>query len=193
MRLLRLKADMTLWPADERYLGGALRVSEQRAMGGVSSPKMIYRRGIPEFDKMRAEIPSEVPFLHLQLFRGGLVLWLQQSRRLVAAGITFDALNQIKLSAYPSGELGRRKFDWRKPFKYEYLTIFKGLLVLHLDEDEFVACEVIPRHFDKTVTFFEKPILADRFVYEEVEPPHNDTSPGTGREPLPDVLDDWLF
>ena len=144
--------------------------------GGMGSPRMIYRSGIPAFDRAQRGIAGEVAFLTLEELTGGLVFRLNINQRIHCVGIHKRDIDLVQL-------LAQRV---RVRVKYRTHIVHRGELSLHLRDGSTVTLQIIVREFKSINRYLAKSGLQDRLTVKVSEAVEED-----GGGILPDVLD-WF-
>jgi len=73
---------------DKSHFGGKYGFIQRIKLGGIGSPKVIYKSGIPHFDELKNQIAeSEIPFVNFELMKNGLLIRLNHNLKTRYVGI----------------------------------------------------------------------------------------------------------
>lgn len=161
MRKLKLDNYNQISLEDINYLGGTYSFIEKFHLGGVGSPKLIYKSGVEEFDILIRDVEGEIAFVNFELFKEGLVIYFNVNQRLEIIGLQLHELKSITL--FGTG------IEIQKPSIGGYRTkmVFKGNLEIKTKYGSillFVPVSV----FNGLQNYFRKQIFDYLFTYKEV-------------------------
>ena len=125
-------------------------------MGG--SPKVIYHYGIPSFDALDPEEPTEFTFANFELLKEGLILHANSNLRSACVGERYVDIDFVKLTGYRINQLHRG----------EVIVILRGVLEIK-SGGEIAAFTVLPGIYHEIKLFFKNSPLARKFFYVENE------------------------
>ncbi len=143
---------------DLDYLGGKYGIWERFRIGGIGSPKTIYKEGIDEFDRLKRNISGETAFLNFELFKKGLILRLNMHQRYCLLGMQLAEITGIHLSV----NLVEKEPD--KWSKLASATFYKGQFELETFEKN-LQFSILSRELEGLIQFFRKEAFGGRFSF----------------------------
>ena len=123
-------------------------------LGG--SPKVIYHHGIPTFDALDPEEPTEFTFANFELLREGLILHANSNLRRACVDVRYASVDFVKLTGYRINQL----------HKGEIIVILRGVLEIK-SRGEAAAFTVLPSIYQEIKIFFRTSPLYSKFSFEE--------------------------
>ncbi len=152
MEPLEIDGNADLDIEDVALLGGRFGILEKLRMGGHGSTKIIYKSGIPHFDKVDRNIDGETPFVSFEIMRKVLILRLNQNQRVAAVAMHMEELQTIDLYAIDSTETMQQQSKEVDP-KYALALITQNA------EVHFIVTKY---SFDSIRKFFSKAYFENR-------------------------------
>ena len=168
MKELKLNRKGELDRQEIRNLGVRYSFLEKIKKKGVGSPKVIYKNGISEFDKVSRNLESEIAFVNFELLKNGLLCHLNQNQRNSCVGIKLSDLLSIKLIGY------RIKIRMKRFGRTTTKIVHRGELEL-IEIGGESNYSIIVMEFESLVAFFSKEEFKGKFNYSiSINPPEKD-------------------
>lgn len=144
-----------------RY-GGAYGIWESIKIGGIGSPKVVYRTGIEAFNEIKDGLGNEIPFVNFELLKNGLILRINKKQKLGVGLIHFEELLSIRLSAF------------RILLKYNHRSdklVHAGKLEIELHHPKILHFEIPVKEFQALHKYFKKEPFQPFFHFEKSDAP----------------------
>jgi len=168
MKVVRTNRSGQLLKSEKMYFGGEFSLFQKfrKKLGG--SPKVIYHHGIPTFDALDPEEPTEFTFANFELLREGLILHANSNLRGACVGVRYTNVVFVKLTGYSINQL----------FKGEIRVIYRGVLEIK-SSGEAAAFTVLPGIFQEIKLFFQNSRLSSKFsfVKSDLHPETDNSEP----------------
>ncbi len=148
---------------DVAYFGGKYNFLERIREGGIGSPKIIYKTGIPHFDELDNEIIGEISFSNFELMKNGFLIRVNRNQKLRYVGFQLQEILKIKL-------IGQK---WEKRssghMKQSYAFPLQSALHIFTLYDGILSFEASRPFYKKIRNFFEKRIFENKFEKVRME------------------------
>lgn len=125
--------------------GGEYSFFEKLRIGGVGSPKLGYRSGIPEFDAIHHSDDLEHSISNIELLKDGLILRINKKQKLAVAIEQLNALESIQLDSMIVKRNDRPRQE--------------GKLTIKFKEQNPILFDIGADEYKGITTFFSKKIF----------------------------------
>jgi hypothetical protein len=169
LRIVKTNRSGELIRPEQKAFGGTFPFFEKLKMGGTGSSKMIYHKGIPEFDLLNKGEVGMTSFVSFELLKNGLLLRLNRNQKTKCLGIQLTHIKVIKLLAYRI-EIREKRFSIHKT-----KIIHRGELTIESKDGGLAEFEILSSNFESIKKYFECPPLNPIFNYAiSTNPPQKD-------------------
>lgn len=132
---------------DKQNLGGEFSLIDSLFMNGTGSPKIFYKAGLVEFDKI-SNSTSSTSFCSFEIFKSGILLRLNCQQNMLGYYCGFGEINNIIIEAKES--------FWPILKGLIKLKVFYGDLFFKLDNNITIKFEFNNYQFKRIKQFFMK-------------------------------------
>lgn len=146
MRLIDPYTPLFTYQKIIKKYGGAYSFFGKLKIGGVGSPKVIYRSGIPEFDIIHYSDDLEKSMTNFELLKGGLIIRINKKQKLAVAIERLSILEKIVLIPRPIKQNGQSEKS--------------GELIVKFKDQKPIQFEVGINEFDGIEKYFKKKVFA---------------------------------
>lgn len=169
LRIVKTNRSGELIRPEQKAFGGTFPFFEKLKMGGTGSSKMIYHKGIPEFDMLNKGEVGMTSFVSFELLKNGLLLRLNRNQKTKCLGIQLTELQKIELIAYRI-EIREERFNVRKT-----KIIHRGELTIQSKDGVSAEFEILSSNFKSVKKYFNSPQLKAFFTFSiSTNPPEKD-------------------
>ncbi len=140
-------------------LGGQFPLKEKIKLGGVGSTKIIYDKGVAEFDLLRNNLVCEPLYANFELLRNGVVVRCYLNNRLKAVGVRYVDISTIHLLGY------RIKIKTKGWGRIVYKTVHRGELLLALNSSGTIELSVPTVSYKSVKKSFERDAFSNFYTY----------------------------
>ncbi len=166
MRKIKTNNSGELLSSEKAFFGGEYSLWEKLKKKGVGSAKIIYDKGIPEFDKLSRNVEGEISFVSFEILKNGLILRLNRNQRVECVGLKLDELEAINLVGYRIDIIMRDGSINR---------VHRGELEIKVINGDTANFAIIAREFKTLIEFFRREEFADKFNFSiSTNPPEYD-------------------
>lgn len=167
MRKIKINNSGELLPSEKAFFGGAYSLWEKLKRKGVGSAKIIYDKGITEFDQLGRNIEGEISFVSFEILKNGLILRLNRNQRIECVGLQLNQISAIDLVGY--------RIDIKDRYDNVIKTVHRGELEIKELNGDTANFAIIAREFKTLIEFFRREEFADKFNFSiSTNPPEYD-------------------
>jgi len=153
------------WELLRKY-GGKFGFFEKIKMGGVGSPRIVYKSGFSQIDDFLERVPgSDVPYTNFENLKNGILVRINKTQFYKGILIALDEITYIELSI-------SKKLLTQGNFQEELekANIESAQLIITSLHEQQLHCEVPLQSYEGLRNFFQKhKILKDKFQSEIID------------------------